>query len=160
MVEYVMKDFGDEKVAVIGAVTADTVELSSPSEAVLFMDPVLYLNDAVETVKAAGATRIIALTHVGVEEDKKIAAQVDGIDLIVGGHSNTLLSSTAENAHGPYPTMLTGPSGKPVALVHAYAHSKYLGDPFRWGDIANANPDRNPHQLEVGQQLNIPAKGN
>ncbi|MCY6379256.1 5'-nucleotidase C-terminal domain-containing protein [Hoeflea prorocentri] len=128
MVEYVMKDFGNEKVAVIGAVTADTVELSSPSEAVLFMDPVLYLNDAVETVKAEGATVIIALTHVGVEEDKKIAAEVDGLDLIVGGHSNTLMSNTADNAHGPYPTMLTGPSGKQVALVHAYAHSKYLGD--------------------------------
>lgn len=45
-------------------------------------------------------------------------------------------------------------------LVHAYTHSKYLGDPFSWGDIANTNPDQNPHQLEVGQQLNIPAKGN
>ncbi|MEX3010343.1 5'-nucleotidase C-terminal domain-containing protein [Hoeflea sp. TYP-13] len=128
MVEYVIKDFGTEKVAVIGAVTADTVELSSPSDAVLFMDPVLYLNDAVDAVKAAGATKIIALTHTGFEEDKKIATQVDGIDLIVGGHSNTLLSNTNDKAHGPYPTMLTGPSGNQVAVVHAYAHSKYLGD--------------------------------
>ncbi|MDA4847119.1 5'-nucleotidase C-terminal domain-containing protein [Hoeflea poritis] len=128
MVEHVIKEFGDVKVGIVGAVTTDTVETSSPSEAVLFMDPVLYLNDAVKAVRAAGATKVIALTHVGIEEDKKIAAQVDGIDLIVGGHSNTLLSNTADKAEGPYPLMLTGPSGKQVAMVSAYAYSKYLGE--------------------------------
>jgi 5'-nucleotidase/UDP-sugar diphosphatase len=128
MVEYVIKDFGDEKVGIVGAVTADTVELSSPSDAVLFIDPVLYLNDAVKAVREAGATKVIALTHTGFAEDKQIATEVDGIDLIVGGHSNTLLSNTDEKAEGPYPVMLTGPSGKQVAVVHAYAHSKYLGD--------------------------------
>lgn len=128
MVEHVIKEFGDVKVGIVGAVTPDTVETSSPSEAVLFMDPVLYLNDAVKAVRAAGADKVIALTHVGIEEDKKIAAQVDGIDLIVGGHSNTLLSNTADKADGPYPLMLTGPSGKQVAMVSAYAYSKYLGE--------------------------------
>ncbi|MCP4317082.1 MAG: LysM peptidoglycan-binding domain-containing protein [Hyphomicrobiales bacterium] len=138
MVEYVIKDFGTEKVGVIGAVTADTVDISNPSDAVLFMDPVLYLNDAVKAVKAAGATKVIALTHTGFAEDKKIATEVDGIDLIVGGHSNTLLSNTSDRAVGPYPTMLTGPSGKQVALVHAYAHSKYLGDvKIIFGDDGN-----------------------
>ena len=128
MVEYVIRDFGDQKVGIVGAVTADTVELSKPSEAVLFIDPVLYLNDAVKAVRDAGANKVIALTHTGFAEDKRIASQVDGIDLIVGGHSNTLLSNTNEKADGPYPLMLTGPSGNQVALVHAYAHSKYLGD--------------------------------
>lgn len=98
LVEYVIKDMGDEKVAIIGAVTADTGELSSPGDSVLFMDPVLYLNDAVKTVKAAGATKIIALTHTGLAMDKDIATQVDGIDVVVGGHSNTLLSNTNEKA--------------------------------------------------------------
>ena len=128
MVEYVIKEFGDQKVGIIGAVTADTAELSSPSDAVLFIDPVLYLNDAVAAVRQAGATKVIALTHTGFAEDKKIASEVDGIDLIVGGHSNTFLSNTDEKADGPYPVMMTGPSGKQVALVQAYAHSKYLGD--------------------------------
>ena len=128
MVEHVIKEFGDEKVGIVGAVTPDTVEMSNPSDAVLFMDPVLYLNDAVRAVREAGATKVIALTHVGFTEDRKIASEVDGIDVIVGGHSNTLLSNTNDEADGPYPIMLTGPSGKQVALVHAYAHSKYLGD--------------------------------
>ena len=128
MVEYVIKDMGTEKIAIIGAVTADTGELSSPSDSVLFIDPVLYLNDAVAAVKAAGATKIIALTHTGFSKDKEIAAQVDGVDLIIGGHSNTFLSNTSDKADDVYPVMMTGPSGNPVAIVTAYAHSKYLGE--------------------------------
>ena len=34
---------------------------------------------------------IIALTHVGFDADKQLAQEVDGIDLIVGGHSHTRL---------------------------------------------------------------------
>ena len=126
MPEYVIKEVGGEKVAIVGAVAEDTPELSSPSDAILFMDPVLYLNDAVEKVRAQGATKVIALTHTGIETDRKIAAQVEGIDLIVGGHSNTLMTND-DDATLPYP-MVTGPSGQRVPIAHAYAYSKYLGE--------------------------------
>jgi 5'-nucleotidase len=128
MPEYIIKDVGGEKIAIIGAVAEDTEELSSPSDAILFMDPVLYLNDAVEKVKAAGATKVIALTHTGIEKDKQIASEVDGIDLIVGGHSNTYMSNEGEKAQTPYPLSVTSPSGKQVPIAHAYAYSKYLGE--------------------------------
>ena len=128
MPEYIFKEIGDEKIAIIGAVAEDTGETSSPSDAVLFMDAVLYLNDAVERVKAEGATKIIALTHTGLARDKEIAAQVDGLDLIVGGHSHTLMHNEDEKAESPYPVMVTNPSGKDVPIVHAYAYSKYLGE--------------------------------
>ena len=35
---------------------------------------------------------VVALTHVGLEEDKQLADEVEGIDLIVGGHSHTSLT--------------------------------------------------------------------
>jgi 5'-nucleotidase / UDP-sugar diphosphatase len=34
---------------------------------------------------------VIAVTHIGVQEDRQLAAEVPGIDVIVGGHSHTLL---------------------------------------------------------------------
>jgi 5'-nucleotidase/UDP-sugar diphosphatase len=43
--------------------------------------------------------------------------------VIVGGHSNTLLSNTNERAEGPYPTMV-----KNTAIVQAYAYGKFLGE--------------------------------
>ncbi len=41
----------------------------------------------------------VLLTHIGFEEDKKLAAMIDpawGIDLIIGGHSHTFLTKPAE----------------------------------------------------------------
>ncbi len=35
---------------------------------------------------------VVALTHIGLEEDKDLARRVRGIDLIVGGHSHTALT--------------------------------------------------------------------
>jgi len=35
---------------------------------------------------------VVALTHIGVDMDKRLAAEVAGIDLIVGGHSHTPLT--------------------------------------------------------------------
>ncbi len=129
MVEYVIKDVGGEKIGIIGVVAEDTDVTSSPSDAVLFMEPVLYLMEAVDKVKEAGATKVIALTHVGLPLDKKIAAEVDGIDLIVGGHSHTLLSNTDEKAAGPYPVMVKNEmSGKDIPIVQGYAYGKYLGE--------------------------------
>ncbi|MBO6734715.1 MAG: 5'-nucleotidase C-terminal domain-containing protein, partial [Roseitalea sp.] len=51
-----------------------------------------------------------------------------GVDVVVGGHSNTLLSNTSDRAAGPYPTWVDNPLGYKVPVIQAYAYSKYLGD--------------------------------
>ena len=125
---YIIKQFGAEKVAVVSVLATDTDETSSPGEDVLFVDEIGYLKDAVKELEAAGVNKIVLLSHVGYVKDQAIAKAVDGIDVIVGGHSHTLLSSTDEKAAGPYPTLVKNPAGKDVPIVTAYAYSKYLGD--------------------------------
>ncbi len=125
---YIIKDFGSEKVAVIGVLATDTDETSSPGDSILFAEPIGYLKEAVKEIEAQGVNKIVLLSHVGYTVDQRIAAAVDGIDVIVGGHSHTLLSNTDEKAAGPYPTLVKNPSGKDVPIVTAYAYSKYLGD--------------------------------
>ncbi len=125
---YIVKEFGPEKVAVVGVLATDTDETSSPGDSILFAEPIGYLKEAVKEIEAQGINKIVLLSHVGYEEDKRIAAAVDGIDVIVGGHSHTLLSNTDEKAAGPYPTLVKNPSGKDVPIVTAYSYSKYLGD--------------------------------
>jgi 2',3'-cyclic-nucleotide 2'-phosphodiesterase (5'-nucleotidase family) len=51
---------------------------------------------------------IIALTHVGLPADIRIAEAVTGIDVIVGGHSHTYLSAD-EDRDGAYPTWISQP---------------------------------------------------
>lgn len=125
---YIVKDFAGEKVAIVSVLATDTDETSSPGDAVLFADEIGYLKQAVTEIEGQGIDKIVLLSHVGYVKDQEIAAAVDGIDVIVGGHSHTLLSNTDEKAAGPYPTLVKNPSGKDVPIVQAYAYSKYLGD--------------------------------
>jgi 5'-nucleotidase len=63
------------------------------------------------------------LSHSGYNVDKRVAAETTGVDVIVGGHTNTYLHSDDPNAVGPYPTMVGD-----TAIVQAYAFGKYLGE--------------------------------
>ena len=114
-------EVGGKKIGIISALAADTVETSSPSDAVIFTDEIESLQADVAALEAEGVDIIIALTHVGVTKDMEIAAQVAGVDAVVGGHSHTLMSNTEEGAMA-YPTMVGN-----VPVVQAYAYSKYVG---------------------------------
>ena len=74
---------------------------------------------------------IIAVGHSGFEMDKKIAKQVDEIDLVVGGHSNTFLyngvTPSIERSDGDYPFLAIKGGSQVVPVVQAYKYSKYLG---------------------------------
>lgn len=115
------------RVGILGVTTPDTAFLSSPGEAVSFADPAEHLREAASRLKRMGIDNIIVLSHLGFVQDQALAASVDGISLIVGGHSHTLLSNTVEDAPA-YATMVASPSGRAVPIVQAYAFSRFLGD--------------------------------
>ncbi|MEL6957752.1 MAG: 5'-nucleotidase C-terminal domain-containing protein [Pseudomonadota bacterium] len=118
---HVVLEVGGERIGIVSALAVDTVETSSPSDAVIFTDEAESLAADVATLEGEGVNKIIALTHVGLPRDTALAEAVDGLDAIVGGHSHTLLSNTEEGAPS-YPTMVNG-----VPIVQAYAYSKYVG---------------------------------
>lgn len=131
-------EIGGEKIGFVSALAEDTDETSSPGENVEFEDTITSLRTQVDALTAAGVNKIIALTHVGYTVDLEIAANVPGIDVIVGGHSHTLLSNTDEAAAGPYPTLVNNPDGAEVPVVTAGAYAKYLGDlVVTWDDEGN-----------------------
>ncbi|MCO4825019.1 MAG: 5'-nucleotidase C-terminal domain-containing protein, partial [Amylibacter sp.] len=114
---------GGEKIGLIGLTPQDTDELASPGENITFSDPVAAVQGEVDKLTAEGVNKIIVLSHSGYVVDQKVAAETTGVDVIVGGHSNTLLSNTNERAVGPYPTMVGS-----TAIVQAYAYGKFLGE--------------------------------
>ena len=114
---------GGEKLGLIGLTPEDTDELASPGDNISFSDPVAAVQGEVDRLTAEGVNKIIVLSHSGYAVDQRVAAGTTGVDVIVGGHSNTLLSNTNERASGPYPTMVGG-----TAIVQAYAYGKFLGE--------------------------------
>jgi 5'-nucleotidase len=114
---------GGHKIGLIGLTPQETDELASPGPNVIFTEPVGAVQAEVDALTAQGIDKIIVLSHSGYGVDINVAQQTTGVDVIVGGHSNTFLSNTAEGAEGPYPTMI----GK-TAIVSAYAYGKFLGE--------------------------------
>ena len=114
---------GGEKIGLIGLTPQDTDELASPGDNVTFTDPVAAVQGEVDALTAQGVNKIIVLSHSGYIVDQRVAAGTTGVDVIVGGHSNTYLSNTSDRAEGPYPTMVGN-----TAIVSAYAYGKFLGE--------------------------------
>jgi 5'-nucleotidase len=127
---YVIKTLGREKVGILGLTTAQTAVASQPGDLVAFQDPAASAAKTVAALEAQGVDKIIALTHLGYPEDLKLAAAVPGIDVIIGGHSHTLLgdfTALGLNPAGPYPTEVTGPQGQKVCVGQAWEWAKALG---------------------------------
>ncbi|MCO5213010.1 MAG: 5'-nucleotidase/apyrase family protein [Caldilinea sp.] len=121
-------DVDGEQVGIIGLTTDTTPTSSSPGNTVSFGEYVASLEPVIADLEAQGINKIILLSHIGYADDQTLAAAIDGIDVIVGGHSHTLLSNTDEDASGPYPTVVNAPGGNPVLIVQDGAYGKYLGN--------------------------------
>lgn len=124
---YTVIDVNGEPVGVIGLTTIDVPISSSPGPTLKFNDYLSSLAPVLSDLDGQGIDKIVLLSHIGYGDDLRLATQMDGIDVIVGGHSHTLLSSTDPAAAGPYPTVVESPSGDPVLVVQAEAYGKYLG---------------------------------
>jgi 5'-nucleotidase len=113
---------GGERIGLIGLTPQDTDELASPGPNIIFTDPADAVQAEVDKLTEAGVNKIIVLSHSGYGVDQRVAETTTGVDVIVGGHSNTYLANDDPDAAGPYPTMVGN-----TAIVQAYAYGKFLG---------------------------------
>ncbi|KAM8777156.1 5'-nucleotidase [Rhynchonycteris naso] len=122
---------GDEVVGIVGYTSKETPILSNPGPNLVFEDEITALQLQVDKLTTLNVNKIIALGHSGFEMDKLIAQKVKGVDVVVGGHSNTFLYTgnppSKEVPVGNYPFIVTSDDGRKVPVVQAYAFGKYLG---------------------------------
>lgn len=105
---WIVKEVGGVKVGLFGLLTTNMSRLTFAKNfaGLEFRREVDEAKDAVKALRAQGCQVIIALTHVGFESpsggafegDQTLASQVEGIDLIVGGHSHTALRKPVRDA--------------------------------------------------------------
>lgn len=110
---YVIKEMDGFKVGIFGLSTPETSYKTNPKnvETIDFTDTIAAAKKAVEALEKENVDVIIALTHLGLDQgddtSDKVAEAVDGIDLVIDGHShttleegrmvkNTLIASTGE----------------------------------------------------------------
>lgn len=135
--DYVIFDCGKEKVAFVGITTPETFEKSTSAyfkdENGNFiygisagMDASLLQNDvqrAIDEAKTAGATKIIALGHLGIDPSsspwtsKETISNVSGLDAFIDGHSH----STIEGE------FVSGKDSKEVLLTQTGSYFDSIG---------------------------------
>lgn len=71
-----------------------------------------------EKAQKEGVDFTIALTHIGLDHDIKLVENTRTLDMVVGGHTHIKLSR---------PQLTKNMEGKLIPIVHAGAHSGYVG---------------------------------
>lgn len=122
-----VKEVNGEKIGIFGLTTEDTANISSPVN-VKFLNYIKEAERAVQAFEEMGINKIVAVTHLGYDSnpdfgnDLQLATYVDGIDIVVGGHSHTQLSE---------PVVINkdekGTEKEPTVVVQAYQYSQLLG---------------------------------
>jgi len=84
---------GDVRVALFGLTVPMITRkmVASKFSPYWFEDPLLTASEVVPELRKR-ADIVIALTHIGLHKDRELAASIDGIDLLVGGHTHAVLT--------------------------------------------------------------------
>lgn len=118
---YIVREYNGIKVGVFGLTTKDTSIKAShdDSRKLVYFTPIIpEAKEVVARMKKEGVDFIIATTHVGhngsntANGDVALAQAVDGIDVIVGGHSQEIIKAQKVNN---------------TIIVQAHEWGKYLG---------------------------------
>ncbi|XP_041352276.1 5'-nucleotidase-like [Gigantopelta aegis] len=118
------------KIGIVSYITPTTKGISHPGN-LIFNPEIPAVQAEVNKLKREGVDIIIALGHSGFTMDKRIAQEVDGVDVVIGGHTNTFLYTgdppSNEKPKGPYPLVFQKAGKDPVLVIEDYAYAKYLG---------------------------------
>jgi 5'-nucleotidase/UDP-sugar diphosphatase len=127
---WIVKEVGGQKIGIFGLTTEETTAISSPGPGITFTNYIEAARKAVADLKAQGISKIIALTHIGITFDRELARQVDGIQVIIGGHSHTPMGPQVAppDPSRPYPEVIASPLNKPVIMATDWEWGRWLGD--------------------------------
>ncbi len=127
---YVIRNVNGRRVGIVGLSVSDSFSMER-IEGLGFLDSGAVSEKAVKELKKQNVDIIIFLTHQGFENDIKLAGTVDGIDVIVGGHSHTLQGDFSAfgiaSAEKNYPLAVKSPSGGLSLVVTAFFGAKNIG---------------------------------
>jgi len=98
---YIIRTEDGLRVAILGLVAPNTYTAVKEGKLEI-KDPIQIAREWVPKLRAQ-ADAVILLTHIGFEEDEKLAEQVPGIDAIIGGHSHTRLDKPILVKRDPMP---------------------------------------------------------
>jgi len=153
---FIVKDVDGEPVAVFGLAIENMAGIANPDPDTYFLNVVEVANKTIAAIHLQGINKIVLLSHLGYERDLELAAQVDGLGAIIGGHTHTMQGNFTNVGYGAsddYAKMVNG-----TCVVQAGCNALALGqlelDFNPDGSVANAS---GVNQLLLGRQFTVDA---
>lgn len=118
----IVKEVKGQKIGFFGLTTEETATISNPGS-IAFKNYIEQAQKMVDEFEKMGVNKVVAVTHIGfddnaeIDNDQQLAKHVDGIDVIIGGHSHTKLEEPVVISEGQEPTV----------IVQAYQYGDYVG---------------------------------
>lgn len=118
----IVKEVEGEKIGFFGLTTEETATISNPGS-ITFQNYIKQAQKMVDEFEKMGVNKVVAVTHIGfddnaaIDNDQQLAKHVDGIDVIIGGHSHTKLEQPVVVEEGKEPTV----------IVQGYQYGDYVG---------------------------------
>ena len=125
----VIREVGNDRVGIVGAVIPSLHEISSPGEDVKMLDLVSSVQREIDRVMSNGVNKVVVVSHVGYSAEVRLAQQLKGVDVVVGGHSDTFLGSFdgSPETGRSYPTVVKNADGDTALVVQAWHWGMVLG---------------------------------
>jgi len=138
-----IEEFNGEKFGIIGLAPPDAFERVGTRESLddIKIDDIdttiKKVQDELNNLKSQGINKIVILSHIGKDLDKRLAQETDGIDIILGAHTHDLYKGVKENENLVY-----SKSGHPVILTQIGKDGEYAG-------ILRTKFDENGHLIQA-----------
>lgn len=129
---YTVKEYGGKKVGVIGInLRPEGMIAEGNYDGVTYADGYERANVYAKELKEKGADYVIAVTHIGYDgsidpSDVKLAKKSENIDLIIGGHSHSVVSPDAQESER-YHWRHVNAVGDTIGIVQTGSRGAYLG---------------------------------
>lgn len=123
---YTIRKIGGRKIGFVGLnVDPEALIAEKTREGVKYTDFIAEGNKWAEYLKdKKKCDLVVAVTHVGYSGDKELARKSKDIDIIIGGHSHTLVDPAAPDKT---PHLIDNAEGRPVLVVQCGKSGKYVG---------------------------------
>lgn len=132
---YTVVQRSGEHIGIVGLTIAQKTKVSSrPDTGTQFENEAVAAQAAIDALREQAVDKIILLSHIGYQNDKRLLAQLSGVDVVVGGDSHSLLGPDTLRSYGagvpvgPYAETLLNRDGEKVCLAHAAAYSLVVGE--------------------------------
>ena len=123
-----VKEIDGHKYGIIGVAPSDMAERVKLNDSVKdikiddFNTTIKKVQEEVNNLKSQGINKIIVLSHSGLKHDKRLAAETEGIDVILGAHTHDLVQNIT---HGE--NLVYSKSGEPVIITQAGKDGEHVG---------------------------------